>query len=341
MSQASENSLMRAQPEADRWEAIHVAEKLRVDEQSLRGASDWSSPAENPRYMLRLAVLLAGIQVCQWAARLVNIGGQVVVLVAVGGVVAVDLVRWFQKRRRAKLRSRGEDAGARDGEQSNPSIRLRLVGPGHTVNALAEGIDAKQGGWSEPTVFRAITAIKVLSSSKVSPSAYAKPNPRLYGKLPKLTGSSRWSGAQWGVFAVLFLLTLAAYASFSYFVLHDGYNISFLNILGSGAVAYYVMSHLTPTYVRVAPGILDILKFGWLTANDQRCIRIDLRRARVLADAGAQSVIVYDDAGTVPDGYILRAQALNTDFAELAGAILHAARTDQPVPELPKDALTG
>lgn len=95
-----------------------------------------------------------------------------------------------------------------------------------------------------------------------------------------------------------------------------------------------------PTYLRVSPGRLDVIRYGLLGAGTPRVRRMDLRRARVLVNLRAQTVIVEpsEDSERMLVVQLNQWGAPNT---ELARSLFEAARWEGEHSTLPDDALVG
>jgi hypothetical protein len=117
-----------------------------------------------------------------------------------------------------------------------------------------------------------------------------------------------------------------------------------LGLVGVGLALLLAAFNIKPVYYRVAPGRLDLLRFGWLGRGGGVVASWPLRRARVLVDLNRGELLIGpgpDDAGKqnelwdrLPIGTLRR----QTDFVL---ALLAAARSDAPAPALPDRDLVG
>lgn len=93
-----------------------------------------------------------------------------------------------------------------------------------------------------------------------------------------------------------------------------------------------------PTYLRITPGRLEVLRYKFLGTGTPTLTSFDLRSARILIDLGAGSVKIGDDdtaAHIVLPDYGPR-------WTDIARALLEAARYQgEHTENLPKDALVG
>ena len=115
----------------------------------------------------------------------------------------------------------------------------------------------------------------------------------------------------------------------------------FSGILGVAALNLFAtaVARLRPTYYRVVPGRIDVLRFGLLRRQPLQVEHIDLRNA-------AQIVIEFDHAKIrISEGIASNERVLKlNDAAEphrLAEAVVQAAISTYPAAPLPDDDLTG
>ena len=97
------------------------------------------------------------------------------------------------------------------------------------------------------------------------------------------------------------------------------------------------LARLSPTYYRVAPGRLDILRYRFLSTKPCELEKIPLRHAEVTARFDKSRVVIRqpDETETQLDleGIL--------DHDRFVRALLCAATCDRPTPPLPDDALYG
>lgn len=95
-----------------------------------------------------------------------------------------------------------------------------------------------------------------------------------------------------------------------------------------------------PTYLRISPGRLDVVRFPFLGAGRPRVRSIDLRSARVLVNLHAQSVVV-EPADEMARALVVQINQWGASNVELARALFEAARWEGEMLTLPDDALLG
>lgn len=95
-----------------------------------------------------------------------------------------------------------------------------------------------------------------------------------------------------------------------------------------------------PTYLRISPGRLDVLRYPLLGAGKPRVRTIDLRHARVLVNLRAQSVIVEPADAHTP-ALAVQTNQWGASNVELARALFEAGRWEGDTLALPEDALLG
>ncbi|HYE61976.1 MAG TPA: hypothetical protein VD997_08255 [Phycisphaerales bacterium] len=106
------------------------------------------------------------------------------------------------------------------------------------------------------------------------------------------------------------------------------------------AMAGVMAAFAKPTYVRISPGVLDVVLYPALGAGRPVIERYDLRTSRVVIDAKKGWIAVFDQARASRKAVYLRTRWAIT--RESVGAwVVRAARSKQPTPPLPMDDLIG
>lgn len=112
--------------------------------------------------------------------------------------------------------------------------------------------------------------------------------------------------------------------------------VGVFEIVGAVAVGMFLQAFWEPTYFRVSPGRLDILTYTLGRGGRPGVVRLDLRTEHVVLDCDKHVL------------FLRTAQPLRSvqfasvpDVAGLESAILSAAVSVHPGPELPDDVLTG
>ncbi len=95
-----------------------------------------------------------------------------------------------------------------------------------------------------------------------------------------------------------------------------------------------------PTYLRVSPGRLDVVRYGLMGSGTPHVQRIDLRAARVLVNLRAMTVIVQP-AESAERTLVVQINQWGAPNTELARSLFEAARWEGDHSPLPDDALVG
>jgi len=111
-----------------------------------------------------------------------------------------------------------------------------------------------------------------------------------------------------------------------------------LTIMAGVAVGVAVQILIWPTYTRVAPGRLDVMRFR-LGSRRPEVTTINLRHARVLAHLSQSSLFIKPPAPGARWQMLSLRGVWNS--AELAHAVLRGAASTAPTPPLPSDQLVG
>jgi hypothetical protein len=154
-----------------------------------------------------------------------------------------------------------------------------------------------------------------------------------------------WVAASLGSVGLIYLISIApgikmtlgpvSIWSFGYFV------FAFAGFFGA-----LVAAAIFPTYLRIVPGRVDVLKFGVLGRGLRSLETFNVREARVeiLLKVGA-AVVGPHQPHERTDGVAPKRRAIifagSFERAKLARAILAAAVSEHPTPPLPDDALVG
>lgn len=91
-----------------------------------------------------------------------------------------------------------------------------------------------------------------------------------------------------------------------------------------------------PTYIRIVPGRIEVLEFGWLGRRVKHVDRVSLRDQRVLVDTFVSAVMIGRGQTAVTLPFVTVRDRRGFVHAVLMGAL---STTEPPV--LPEDALTG
>lgn len=145
----------------------------------------------------------------------------------------------------------------------------------------------------------------------------------------KLRLLERWA---WGVVSVMCVVLLYMLAWWLSPRVANGY-VVFVTAFAVGGI---VTTCIWPTYFRLVPGRIDVLRYNTLGRNVMEVVKHDLRTSAVLVDLNQRCVFLAKDGITTEIGF-----GAVRDPYEFAHAVLLAAvSTHTPAP-LPDDALIG
>ncbi len=301
-------------------EPIHVAFKH----------NEMIMAAAGPMVYMWAGLVMVFIIVAETIAMSIRMPTPIAVGLAIGiGLIALGFTFVMIRR---KLRRRW--ARSRDGLVSDTSFRLRLVGDGeHTARLVEDPPDAS----FEPVVLFSWYGISYVSAGvdRNGKKADGSAAPKNKLVLSDMTNSRR------GVVTIIGILAAIGFLVFQRKVLHSKESFGPLPFFAGFAIAGAISAWITPTYVRIAPGVLDVLRFGFLEKGMPRFERWDLRRAEILADARSGLVRVWDDSREGSRGLMLKSGQLSCKTETLIKQVFRAARTRHQTPPLPEDALVG
>lgn len=260
----------------------------------------------NSFYVISFA-LYAAYFITRGAASL--LGGPPWLAYAAMGTTGVGAVTWSLARARTQVRLRSA-AKQSSADQTDERFRVRCVG----WKPLRERLDrlgAVQDRSFEPRIFPGFFA--------VSPS----------------------KGLMWAWGVLLFVFIIAGVAAVSVRPglgdMISGYQMPFAAFLAS---AILFLAH--PTYLRVAPGRIEVLHYTAFTRRARRCEVHDLRTARVLVELNTRQVIIESPCTIASlDGVTCFWFGWMPRSDEFAHAVLEAAISTAPTPPLPEDELVG
>lgn len=117
---------------------------------------------------------------------------------------------------------------------------------------------------------------------------------------------------------------------------------------GMGLVTL-IATWIKPSYLRIAPGQLDVMEFGPMGVGRVRCSTYDLRRVKIAINLPVGVARIEDcSEARMPTLHIRPAMIVNPSSKWLAHgadhvwvALLDGARTSVPTPPLPEDELVG
>lgn len=288
----------------------------------------WPSSGPLPYFAAAgLVILLLGASLAVARRAGVAVSAFEVSQIAVG-VMGLGVGVWAIGR--AVKRSRAKKAAGPE-EHSDPTVRLQVIGDAGQIEELLREVANVS---FEPVVMRCVYA---LSRGERTPE----------GKVAVRSGLKRGrvrtsqlvptrSRVALGVCAATGVLILTA----MHLLFLDGkFNMNYFEVIAAMVVGAGVAAFVCPTYVRLAPGVLDIFHFGILGSGEPEVTRYDLRKARVHVHVPNQFVrIEFPDR---PDRL-----TLYLDMRRLLGgtrpkgrAFLLAAMSTHPTPPMPADRL--
>jgi hypothetical protein len=231
---------------------------------------------------------------------------------------------------RAVRQSRAKRAAGPD-EQSDPEARLQAIGDAKQTEELLREVANVS---FEPLVMRCVYA---LSQGHRTPDGKVSVRGRIKKRRVKTTHMvPRRSRVALGVCAAAAVLTLTG---FHMLFMGGKFNVNYFEVIAALVVGAGVAAFVCPTYVRLAPGVLDVFHFGVLGTGEPEVARYDLRRARVHVHVPNHFVrIEFPDH---PERL-----TLYVDLRRLLGgtnprgrAFLMAAMSTHPTPPMPADRL--
>lgn len=231
-------------------------------------------------------------------------------------------------------------ARARDGLSSDPNHRLRLVGEGASINRIAAQIESIGDQFEEPLITRSVLGISV-ADDRVDRFGKARPGfTNLFSNTSSmvhadLSRAQKTAGIVAAIVSVIAIVTCTIHL----FGVVQPFG-PFMGFTGvTGGVVF--LGALCPTYIRVAPGSLDILRFGWIGRGIPRFEHFDLRTCQVLVDSRTGMIRLWDESRPTRRGVFINGSMTIAGRLELSKAVLAAARSRIPTPALPDDALVG
>lgn len=300
---------------------IHIATK---------GAPDDGWPKTMPIFGFAIGGLcIIVVLVGGWVLQRV---GAPVQLLAGGGIavatVGLGFAVWAITRAVRRRRLRNDKSAP----VSDPTHRLRAIG---IPPKLARVTDALENVSFEPVVYRTVHGVEYAKLNKDGAVDTKKTRKGLVIR----TEESKRTGDRWtnGLSIALGIIIVVAI----HFTV-TGYSRksapNYFEIMGGVALGMGIAAFLRPTYIRVAPGVLDIFRYGFLGSGVPDVERYDLRTARILIDTEERLIRIEDTAAPKPRIAFIRAnRLLGGDLPERA--ILMAAFSTHPTPEMPQDEL--
>ncbi|MCE7973435.1 MAG: hypothetical protein DYG92_03780 [Leptolyngbya sp. PLA1] len=320
----SDDGVERTPPitmEPMRPDVVRVARVARKDDL-------WPNSGPLPYFAAAgLVILLIGVAlaVLRRAGVPVAAVGPSEVAVAVMGLgVGVWAIVRAVRRARAKKAAGPED-------QSDPDARLQTIGDRNQTEELLREVSNVS---FEPVVMRCVYA---LSHGQRTPDGKVAVRRGLKrGRVKTTHMVPARSRVALGVCAAVGVLGLAGFHA----LFMDGkFTMNYFEVIAAMVVGAGVAAFVCPTYVRLAPGVLDVFHFGLLGIGQPEVARYDLRRARVHVHVPNHFVRI--EFPEHPEQMMLY-----VDLRRLLGgsspkgrAFLLAAMSTHPTPPMPDDRL--
>lgn len=221
---------------------------------------------------------------------------------------------------------------ARDATRSDPSFRIRVIGEGADTSRLVADLPDVP---FEPVVGFAWFAAAYVSDQRASSATSSDPKQSPLKALSEMTHPQKW------LIACLTIIFIVAIFTAQWHILGSRQAFGPLQFWAGFGLASIAAAFLTPTYVRVAPGSLDILRFGWRPKGLPAYEHWDLRECRVLVDTRLKRARITGPGIGPRRDVVISLFQIAGGQRTVARAILRAARTRHPTPPLPTDALVG
>lgn len=249
------------------------------------------------------------------------------------GVELIAVAAFFVHRRRGAA----PWGRARDGMTSDAAFRLRVVGEGASVNSLVQQAQAVATTFSEPFIARSLLALSTAPDDVPARDKAIK-------SLPRGQGSQTISDLSNGQRALGIGAAISLAAAFYFvprWVLHNDLPFGIFQTASAAIGAALLLSVVSPTYIRISPGTLDVLRFGWEPRSHLRFERFDLSRALILIDTRRGVIRIRDESRASRRTLIIRSRLIAARPGAIDLAVLSAARCTDPSPPLPESSLAG
>ncbi|MFZ4573040.1 MAG: hypothetical protein ACOYN0_01505 [Phycisphaerales bacterium] len=226
--------------------------------------------------------------------------------------------------RRAKVSEWARNPG---GLISDPSYRLRLVGPGEQNLQILRDLEVDEA--FEPLVRRSWGDHQFLVPIPQKPFVKLAP--------------SDFRGAGVVLFGAVVVLTLAGITLLKYLRLtfQTTYFPMYHEVLGAFGVAQLARGWISPTFLRLSPGRLDVMHWRFMNLGRPTCRSYDLRTARITVALPARTARIEDPNNATHPILVCRWRVDKVDGLDWPTLLLRAARTKYPTPALPDDSLIG
>lgn len=287
-------------------------------------------PAHNVLFVFALiAAIFALVAIVAWIIMripgLPRIPSLIVVAIISAGIGLWQLTKVIAKARKA---------AKTPPIPSDTSYRLRIIGPpALTESAIAPFNDDP----FEPIILRSYFAVSFVDEKHQLPAL------KKYDKPPKVRYlKTKVDHGQHAAYIHTFcaLVALAIVALFHYSLFKNLKLISAPHIWAIMGLHALIFSLIRPTYIRIAPGALDVLYFPALWFKSHRTDRYNLTTSSIAIDLKSNVIMIHDPSRPDRKTLSITLTAL-LPRTNLPRDLLAAARSTHPTPPLPTDALTG
>jgi hypothetical protein len=254
------------------------------------------------------------------------------ILAVIGLTTAVAIFFWFRSRT-----PRVGEASGRLSADFREDARIRVVGPEQRVRAVLASV-TKDAAF-EPVIQRLVLG----HAYDISKDKGTKHQTNWF-TTSKPEGTWATDGWAWQAIVIGSAVAGGAYVGLRG-VMGSWPRLDVFLIWALLGGALVVVSLAKPTYVRIAPGVLDIQEGGWLGIGPLRTTRYDLRRARIYIDLKQGVARIEDDARADRKAVCIRPAAVQPPRSPAWWAcwkaVLEGAVTEVETPWLPEGELVG
>lgn len=248
--------------------------------------------------------------------------------IAIGLVVAAFLaVLWWTLRNWQRRKQVSEWARNPGGYLSDPAYRLRLIGPGEQNLKVLADLEIDEA--FEPLVLRSWSDHRFVVHKPTQPYITPAPDPDRIFKI--IVSALVIIGILGGVLALR--INGLSFQKTPFPQYHE--------FIGAAAFAALVHGWLSPAFLRLSPGRLDVIQWRPFRPGNTTCHSYDLKRCRLIVVIGAHAARIEDPDDTTKPLLCVRWRFHTVDSHDWPTMLLRAARTKHETPPLPPDHLVG
>lgn len=303
-------------------DSIHVAARLAEGEVT-------------PRHSPFVGFAIAGLVIfavggAGFILKFANVPRDVIEILGVSaGLIALGTIIWTVVQGVRRARRRKNPAL----DVSDPSVRLRLVGAPKSTAPIMAGVEDAA---FEPVILRSIFPLSF--ATEQSPGV---PDTRKRRRKNHYKTRSAGPASARAIQTTCAILGAAAALALHFLALRGVMEgMAHFEVMAGAAVGMGVGAFLSPAYLRVAPGVLDVFHFGFLGHGTPDVQRFDLRAASVLADQDFGYVTINDPTRPKDRILIIHSRFLLGAGESASRAILMGAISRHPTPPMPIDDLS-